>query len=540
MQLLKVLLRAGNTIFPPLIRRVFALLLLLLGAVFGYVIPAWRLYDIYWLQAFDYGIFYHSTRLLSLGASPIMRVRGLHAWADNQDYLQLLFAPLHWFPGAAYSLLLLSASFIVAPAFLAYGFLRKDLLVAVCVAVGILLSPFLINMNLDPIHTEACATALLVGAILCAYTNRERWFAVLCGLALLAKEDVAFSVIALALVVALDRNNFKISRRLCGAIVLASVALLGVNLLVVKPYFLEQTCAWLGQEATYSKSLQGVPVHWYAQLFAQGPLATIQKFASRPDILPYLAKLLWPLLLFIRTCPWLALLPLPAVAINILSSSEYLTQGVWHYDHSSLAMVIGGLLIGIQKARHPRVVALVFLAVSSTVLVFTPKVLRVDPIGLIRAADGLQSPDIRVTFLEELDRALPAQAILSADYTSLNYLLTAHRDVYMFTNPFRREYFGAYGLCEIATPAVLPDVVVLKDDFGRKHFSALAEQLREYEMFVVALPNKKEEFTLLVRADSPLRDATVRAAQSVVARMQGTLRETPLAFAAFMQGAALP
>ena len=35
-------------------------------------------------------------------------------------------------------------------------------------------------------------------------------------------------------------------------------------------------------------------------------------------------------------------------------------------------------------------------------------------------------------------------------------------------------------------------------------------------------------------------DATVRAAQSVVARMQGTLRETPLAFAAFMQGAALP
>ena len=61
--------------------------------------------------------------------------------------------------------------------------------------------------------------------------------------------------------------------------------------------------------------------------------------------------------------------------------------------------------------------------------------------------------------LEKLDKVLPRDAVISADYSSINYLLRSREKVYMFENPFRPVYFGVYGACDGEKTALrnLPD-----------------------------------------------------------------------------------
>ena len=65
-------------------------------------------------------------------------------------------------------------------------------------------------------------------------------------------------------------------------------------------------------------------------------------------------------------------------------------------------------------------------------------------------------------FLEELDALLPADAVVSADSTSMCYLLGSRPEVFLFKNPFEPHFFGLYEQCtRFAVPPAV-DLVILE------------------------------------------------------------------------------
>ena len=101
-----------------------------------YVLPALGAYARFGLENFDFGMVFQSSYLLSRGEEPLMTCRGVHAWADNQDYLQLLFAPFHWLPRAQQTLLAFHSLAAFAPGLVCLIYLwRRGTAVALGTAV---------------------------------------------------------------------------------------------------------------------------------------------------------------------------------------------------------------------------------------------------------------------------------------------------------------------------------------------------------------------------------------------------------------------
>ena len=78
-----------------------------IAAAFFYFIPPIAYYNRFLLQNFDYGILYQSTALLARIEPPYLWNIGRHAWADDQDYLQLFLTPFHLLSSPHYWLLTL-------------------------------------------------------------------------------------------------------------------------------------------------------------------------------------------------------------------------------------------------------------------------------------------------------------------------------------------------------------------------------------------------------------------------------------------------
>jgi len=319
-----------------------------------YSLPGIRYYQTFQLQNFDYGILYHSTWRLSAGLDSFMTVRGVYSWADNQEYLQWLLVPLHWFPGTPFALLGLHALALWGSGVAAFLLLRPRRAAGLLVALFVWTSPFLRNMSLDLIHVEAFAPLLLLLLYAACRAGRSVAALVFTALASACKEDVAISVIALLAVVAVDTRSFPIPRRVALVGLVFAVGVLAVDLLVVLPHFTDATCqrldprigALVGVAEPVSPFFHGLR----GKLLSPGFYA--QRLA-RPETLLYLASLLWPVLIVLPRAPLLALLPLPAAFINTLAAGGYFVEGYWHYDHSTFAMVAIAVVHAVSSAPRP-------------------------------------------------------------------------------------------------------------------------------------------------------------------------------------------
>lgn len=489
-----------------------------------YLLPAIRLYNIFWLQNFDYGIFYHSTYLLSRGEPAFMRVRGMHVWADNQDYLQYLFAPFHFLPYTHYALLAAHSLIIFAVGLLVWWGLRRHRAVALMAALGVWLSPILINMNFDVLHTEACATALLLAAALAAVSGKNLRFVLLLALAVLSKEDVAITAAGFCLIAAVQPKLFPVKRGVLAACFFCCGALLGVNLFLVKPHFVRESCSWLGDGEVVPSLQKGVLVHWFNPLVSGFDVSKLLNLFLQKEVALYLLLILWPLIFVLPTVPVLALLPLPATLINILSQSPYLMQGKFHYDHSSYAMIAIGLVVAFSRSKHALRSSALFFVLSIAIMAGLPQLFRTRPIELLRPEARDLVRDAHVIFLEHLEKSLPADTTMSSDYTSLNYLLAGHADVFMFPNPITGRYFGVYGLCETQKHISDPELVILRDHAEEPELARLNEKLTSYQRVQILLPDGREQFKIFINSKSPraelLRHIILNAAKEGVFRAE--------------------
>jgi hypothetical protein len=116
--------------------------------------------------------------------------------------------------------------------------------------------------------------------------------------------------------------------------------------------------------------------------------------------------------------------------------------------------------------------------------------------------------DERTSFCERMSDALPTDIVISADYTTVNYVLRGRSHVYMLENPLEFRYFGIYGLCD-STQSPLravpkPDLVIIRQDYRTS--PTVADLLRSsYDHWQVFLMDKAYAMNLFVNPRSERR-----------------------------------
>ncbi len=413
-----------------------------------FVLPPLRFYKLFWLQNFDYGILYDSSQKLANLQAPFVTTRGTHSWADNQDYFQILFAPLHHLPYPHYSLLTLHALAIFACGVFCFLYLRRQGFVALLPPVVVWTSPYLVNMSLDLFHTEAFATILLLLMFYGAARGRPGCFGLGAVLALACKEDVAITVGAFMALALLRPALLRLERRYYVAGLLAACLVFVVNQGIVLPHYKLVTCRWLDADMSPQNIRAGPISPWFADIW--GGLLSPSYYRVRflqPEVLKYLGLLLWPVVPFVHSTFPMTLLPFAGALINLLGSG-YLIQSAYHYDHSTYASVIIVMLLGLERASYKKILGALLVAAAVWVNLYTPTV-RMKMTAAWTSGDFWYfGKDERTVFVERLNEALPPDLVISADYATLNYLLRGRMRVYMFENPFRPDNFGIYGLCD--------------------------------------------------------------------------------------------
>jgi uncharacterized membrane protein len=446
-----------------------------------------------------------------------MTCRGVHAWADNQDYLQLLFAPFHWFPRAQQTLLAMHSLAAFAPGLVCLLYLwQRGSAVALGTAVLAWSSPFLLNMALDLLHIETLAALALLALYLAAVHGRRLLFWAALSAALAAKEDVALSTGLWMALWWLAARRFALPRAHFAAGLLLSIAVFFVNLELVLPHYKLVTCRWLDPSAAAS-SMDSVPAapayaevleSWYKPAFLADRLL-------RREALAYALALLWPLAFFLRRPSVLWLGPLAGMFVNAVSSSQHLTSGYFHYDFATFAAVLVIVLEGLRGQARPARTGLALALVAIGVALVSP--LRASLYAPLTPAvyDLARAKEVRL--LEELDALLPADAVVSADSASMCYLLGNRPQVFMFKNPFEPHFFGLYGQCSrFAVPPEV-DLVILER-------AALEPRLDVVERILpddfLRLDDARTPFLVWARAGFAA-EAAGRAVAELLARSRG-------------------
>ena len=440
------------------------------GAVYFlilYVLPPIQAYNHFHLLNFDYGILFHSSHLLSRFYEPFMTTRGLYVWADNQDYFQWAFAPFHYLPASHYWLLILHSLGIYAcGVFCLFVLWRQGSLVALSVTTAVWSSPFLINMNIDIFHTEAFATIFILMLYFSCKTGRTSLFYLFLALALSCKEDVALTVgffMALAL---MTRGRFDLKRIHFVSGLVISIAWFAINLKLLLPHFKALTCLWLNPDFAIENIGSSLTAPWFQDILSKWyrPSFIKEAFFKR-EVGLYILKVMWPAVFFVRSWFPFVLLPGAALFVNILSGSNYLIEGFYHYDFCTMAAIIIIILEGIAKCNHKRTVSVVMLIAAICMNLFGQRVRMPLPAAVTKEFYDF-SKEKEVRFLEDLNEVLPEETIISADYNSINYLLSGHPYVYMFENPFQEHYFGIYGECSSFKQKPTVDIVLIKEPYN--------------------------------------------------------------------------
>ena len=178
---------------------------------------------------YDIGYFRQAAFLISEGRDPYITIRGLPLLADH---LYLLFFPVGWLTRALPdigTLLGLQAAALGFGAVPLYAIARRHARLGAAPAAALLVAyacyPALHNVNLFEFHPEVLAVPTLFGAVLFALDRRWIPYGLCIAVILLSREDLAFVVIGLALLLALDGHRRAALLTFVAAVVWFGIAL---------------------------------------------------------------------------------------------------------------------------------------------------------------------------------------------------------------------------------------------------------------------------------------------------------------------------
>lgn len=220
-------------------------------------------------------------------------------------------------------LLLLQAAVVASGAFPAYLLATRRLrnpLWGLLIAALFLAYPPLTAAVVDDFHPEVFAATILLWAFYCLTTRRYRWLIICLVLALLCKETMTLDVIGIGVFVALFHRRVRLG---------VGIALMGVLTLALA-LALMRVFSPLGHSPVTGR---------FAGLL-HAPAQTLLAMAHDSARRSYLVKLLGPVGFLPLLSPWVALIALPSIALNLLSSDPLMYSGLYQYNTDIAAVLI--------------------------------------------------------------------------------------------------------------------------------------------------------------------------------------------------------
>jgi uncharacterized membrane protein len=318
-------------------------------AVFMSVLTVAR-HNSFTTHAFDLGI--HDQALYNILHSGYMRTTLYGPYAidyigDHFSPILYALAPFYALGSDARFLLVLQSVFLAAgaiPLYLLAVHKTRSTLLGCVLGASYLLYPALHGVNLDDFHQIALVCAFLMAALYFLETRRDTAFLIALALALLVKEEVGLSVIALGGYIFLAKRRYRFGALLASAGLIYFAGVVGwlMPLLGGKPQI---DTRFGGFMAAGAQGAAGVV--W--TLFTN-PVYTGLYILGNPDKVILLLQLFLPVLLLPLLAPGTAwLLALPALAVLMLTWTPAQYSINYHYPAHLIPFVYFLTVLGVAR-----------------------------------------------------------------------------------------------------------------------------------------------------------------------------------------------
>ncbi len=279
-----------------------------------------------------HGVFMHET--ICNPISDVNCLAGTMRFAIHFEPILLPLSLLYLVAPTPKLLLFLQVAVIGSGAFPAYLLALRRLrnpAWGVAFAVLLLLCPAVQSAVVDDFHPEVLAAPLLLWALYCVETKRDRGLIVACAVALLCKETLTLVVLCLGIYVIVGCGRRQVGRLLCGMALGTLVLALGI-MHVTSP---------LGHS----------PVTSRFDVLLHHPFSTLLAIVGDPARHAYVAGLFAQTGFLSLLSPWMVAILAPNIAINVLSSNPNMYSGGAQYNVDLAPFLIVGAMDGIVRLR---------------------------------------------------------------------------------------------------------------------------------------------------------------------------------------------
>ncbi|MFI5042456.1 MAG: DUF2079 domain-containing protein, partial [Acidimicrobiales bacterium] len=415
----------------PSPRTVLAAMIGLYVVVFGRL--TWAMQSNFGTFTFDMGIFDQEIWEASRFGSTFVTTRGLSMWANHVNPIVYLLVPFYWL-GAGPHFLYLTQTVVLAAGAIPLWLLARDRFGDGWLALGVplawLLYPALEWNNWWHFHPDCLAVTPLLFAWWFASKGRWRWYALCVVLVLACKEDAAFTVAALGVVVGI-RHRLRAGLWTIGA----AVAWLVVCLKLIIPHATGAGDPFYA----YQYSELGRNTNQIVYNLFRHP-SRIWHVAVMRNRREYYWKLLAPVGGLALLAPTVLLIVAPAVLLNIANTQGYALEIRYQYQLLVMAGIFLAVIEGIAKHRPPVrrfCVGLLCACALATNAAWSPSLL--DTTAYHSGAWARHSA--RTDVMNAAVRLVPHGVGVSASYTITPHL-THRYHIYDWPNPFQMAYWG--------------------------------------------------------------------------------------------------
>ena len=410
-------------------------------SVWGWIVTAlallhavwmiWIAYDLhYGLGTFSYdvGLYDQGVWLMSRGHEPFVTFMGRNLLGDHASLIMLFLIPVYWVAPGVMTLLVVQA-LVVAAGTVPIYLLAKRLLNSGVMACGAALmwlaNPALNGGAMENFHPDSFLALFIPMTLYAAFTQKWKLFAAAVLLSVLVKEDVLLVMVPIGLFVAW---RFDRRRGLIAALASVVVTILGMFVMM--------------------RHLIGVPTRNGWRIPFGGVSGFIKETFTNPsnvmnhlkseDRPMYLFKMMAPFAGLFFAAPSVALLAVPVLASNVVSTFWYQHQIEYHYSIVVVPLLLIATLVVIAKLNkqwRPIAMALTVMCSLVTFVAWGIHPLATNPRAALTAGSPFAQSGL------EIIKGIPDDAVVSA-YDPLTAHLGHRRQIYFFPNPFKALYYG--------------------------------------------------------------------------------------------------
>ena len=410
-------------------------------SVWGWIVAAlallhavwmiWIAYDLhYGLGTFSYdvGLYDQGVWLMSRGHEPFVTFMGRNLLGDHASLIMLFLIPVYWVAPGVMTLLVVQA-LVVAAGTVPIYLLAKRLLNSGVMACGAALmwlaNPALNGGAMENFHPDSFLALFIPMTLYAAFTQKWKLFAAAVLLSVLVKEDVLLVMVPIGLFVAW---RFDRRRGLIAALASVVVTTLGMFVMMRHLIGVPTRNGWripFGGVSGFIKETFTNPTNVMNHL----------KSEDRPM---YLFKMMAPFAGLFFAAPSVALLAVPVLASNVVSTFWYQHQIEYHYSIVVVPLLLVATLVAIAKLNkqwRPIAIGLTVMCSLVTFVAWGIHPLATNPRAALTAGSPFAQSGL------EIIKGIPDDAVVSA-YDPLTAHLGHRRQIYFFPNPFKALYYG--------------------------------------------------------------------------------------------------